>query len=68
MVLNRFSDVINDLTETNGLQVHRSHWVAMSAIEDVEQNGQSMQLRLVTGDSVPVSRSYRKATQTALGL
>ena len=68
MVLNRFSDVINDLTEKKGLQVHRSHWVAMSAIEDVEQNGQSMQLRLITGDSVPVSRSYRKATQTALGL
>jgi len=41
---------------TDGLQVHRSWWVATSAIEAVERSGRNLRLRLVGGLSAPVAR------------
>lgn len=41
---------------TDGLQVHRSWWVATSAIEAVERHGRNLRLRLVGGLSAPVAR------------
>lgn len=59
MVLARFSDIVRELSQTDGLQVHRSHWVANSAIVKEQKNGQSLTLLLSTGDNVPVSRSFK---------
>ena len=66
MVLARFSDVLRDFSAMPGMQVHRSHWVRLSAVTDQEKRGQSFHLTLSTGDSVPVSRSFRTQVQTAL--
>lgn len=59
MVLARFSDIVRELSQTDGLQVHRSHWVANSAIVKEQKNGQNLTLLLSTGDNVPVSRSFK---------
>ena len=59
MVLARFSDIIRELSIQDGLQVHRSHWVAKSAIAQEKKKGQSLSLILITGDIVPVSRSFK---------
>lgn len=59
MVLARFSDIVRELSPEVGLQVHRSHWVANSAIVSEQKNGQSLTLILRTGDTVPVSRSFK---------
>lgn len=59
MVLARFSDIVRELSQIDGLQVHRSHWVASSAIVKEQKNGQNLTLTLSTGDSVPVSRSFK---------
>lgn len=67
MVLARFSDMLRDLSASSGLQVHRSHWVRLSAVTGQEKRGQSLYLTLTTGDSIPVSRSFRTQVQTALG-
>lgn len=58
-VLYRFSDLIRDLDTYPGMQIHRSHWVAYAAIAEMEKSGQSMKVILTTGDSLPVSRTYR---------
>ena len=66
MVLNRFADVLRDLPEDAGIQVHRSHWVSIDAIAEAFREGANLRLRLRTEDIVPVSRSYRAATERLL--
>lgn len=43
--------------KVEGLQVHRSWWVARSAVAAVEGNPRSMRLRLTNGIVAPVARS-----------
>lgn len=66
MVLHRFSDILKDLPENAGVQVHRSHWVSFGAIAEAFKDGPNLRLRLQTGAIVPVSRSYRGTTEHAL--
>ncbi|WP_282604219.1 LytTR family DNA-binding domain-containing protein [Pelagibius sp. Alg239-R121] len=66
MVLHRFSDILLDLPAQAGIQVHRSHWVAFDAIAEPFKDGANLRLRLQSGEVVPVSRSYRSATEQAL--
>jgi hypothetical protein len=40
-----------------GLQTHRSWWVARRAIVGVERDGRNLRLRLLDGESAPVSRA-----------
>ena len=65
LILMRLADAIKELDGIDGLQVHRSHWVALSRVKGV-QRAQG-RLALVTSDDaeVPVSRSYRDAVKTA---
>ena len=66
MVLGRFSDYTAMLSSTLGLQVHRSHWVALRAVAEVFEENRNMKLRLTNGDVVPVSRRHR--TEVSDGL
>ncbi len=45
------------LSGVEGLQTHRSWWVARRAIEGVERNGRNLRLKLVDGETAPVSRA-----------
>jgi hypothetical protein len=65
LVLCRLSDALAELEGVDGLQVHRSWWVARSAVEAVEREGQKTRLRLVNGLSVSVSRTYLPAVRAA---
>lgn len=58
-VLYRFSDLVRDLETYPGMQIHRSHWVAYAAVAELEKSGQTMKVMLTTGESIPVSRTYR---------
>ena len=51
------SRVTAGLSGVEGLQVHRSWWVARRAIEGVERDGRNLRLRLVDGQAAPVSRA-----------
>lgn len=61
MELCRFSDIVADLSPEEGMQTHRSHWVSLSAVKSHQKEGQNLQLKLHSGDLVPVSRSHRAA-------
>ena len=61
MVLLRFRDALREVEEVDGLQVHRSHWVARAAVERVERRDGRVTLLLVNGSTVPVSRSFAPA-------
>jgi hypothetical protein len=53
----RFSDALDEVRNVEGVQVHRSHWVAIRAISRVRSEGKGHTLCLHNGSEVPVSRS-----------
>ncbi|MBJ6987231.1 LytTR family DNA-binding domain-containing protein [Devosia sp. MC521] len=65
LLLLRLSDAMRETAQIAGLQVHRSHWVALDAVRGcVRENGKLL-LELETGKRVPVSRSYTDAVKAA---
>ncbi len=58
MVLMRLSDAIKETKPTEGLQVHRSHWVANEAIVEARRVGDRAILKMTHGPEIPASRSY----------
>ncbi|APE44212.1 hypothetical protein BOO69_12990 [Sulfitobacter alexandrii] len=65
LILMRLSDALAELAGTEGLQVHRSHWVALGAVQRHRRiNGRDL-LVMADGAEVPVSRSFRPAARAA---
>lgn len=65
MILMRLADAVRELAGADGLQVHRSWWVAKQGIRDEKRvDGRSL-LVLPSGTEVPVSRSYRAKAKEA---
>ena len=61
MLLLRFRDALREVEGLDGMQVHRSHWVARAAVAGVERRAGRIVLRLGNGSEVPVSRSHAPA-------
>jgi hypothetical protein len=59
MVLYRFSDAVSQLDIDLGLQVHRSWWIARSAIQSMRQSAKKFFVVLNNGEEVPVSTPYQ---------
>ncbi len=59
MVMYRMRDAVSELKNWPGIRVHRSFWVAKSAVQEVEKTGRTFKLTLTNGLKVPVSQSYR---------
>lgn len=57
LVLMRLRDAMALVGETEGMQVHRSWWVARAAVEDVVREGRNVRLRLARGIEAPVARA-----------
>ncbi|HPF25339.1 MAG TPA: LytTR family DNA-binding domain-containing protein [Steroidobacteraceae bacterium] len=60
LILYRLSDAMLELADVDGAQVHRSWWVAASALSAERHRDH---LQLVNSLQVPVSRSFRVAAQ-----
>jgi LytTr DNA-binding domain-containing protein len=58
MMLYRFNDVVSELSDEHGMQVHRSHWVAFDAIERLLRENGRFWLSATDGAKIPVSRKY----------
>jgi hypothetical protein len=66
LVLYRFSDAVREAQEhIDGLQVHRSFWVARAAVSHTERGDRGLGLRLRDGTLIPVSRSCRPSVLKA---
>ncbi len=61
----RFGDAIEEMYPIDGFCTHRSHWVAKQAVRGWEKDKGKTYLRLVNGDRVPVSRTYRPELEDA---
>lgn len=65
MVLMRLSDAMAETEGTEGLQIHRSHWVALDGVAAVHKRQGKLVVETVAGDEMPVSRTYMNAVKEA---
>lgn len=65
LILMRLSDAIRETGPVVGLQVHRSHWVALDAVRTATRSGDRAVLTLVDGREITASRSYLPALRAA---
>lgn len=63
LVLLRLSDAMAEAGD--GVQIHRSHWVALRGIAKVERVSGKVVITTVTGAQLPVSRSFLPAIKAA---
>ena len=61
LVLMRFRDALREVDGIDGMQVHRSHWVAATAVVRMVRRGGRVFLKLTNGAEVPVSRTFAPA-------
>lgn len=67
MVLMRLSDAMAEAAPVPGLQIHRSHWVALDQVRAARRQGDGGVVTLSDGRDLPISRS-RMASARAAGL
>ena len=58
LILFRLKDAVSELAGADGMQVHRSYWVARAAVANTEKKGRKTTLLLKNGLRVPVSESF----------
>ena len=58
IVLMRLADAISETAPVKGLQVHRSHWVALNKVSAARREGDRAILTMTNGAEIPVSRRY----------
>jgi hypothetical protein len=59
LLLMRMRDAVAELDGVEGAQVHRSWWIARSAVARVEPHGRTLAIKLANGLKVPVSRERK---------
>ncbi len=65
MILMRLADAIRELGALEGMQTHRSWWVARQGLADTAKGDGKVTLKLKSGAEAPVSRTYQKAVKDA---
>ena len=65
LILMRLADAMRDLGGTDGLQTHRSWWVARDGVADTRREGGKLFLVLKSGKTAPVSRTYASPVKQA---
>ena len=53
----RLRDAMVLIADVEGMQVHRSWWVARAAVEDVLRDGRNIRLKLARDIEAPVARA-----------
>ena len=65
LVLMRLGDAIREVGATPGIQIHRSHWVALAAIAKVVKADGKPAVELPDGRRLGISRGYLAAAREA---
>ena len=65
LILMRLADAVRELEGANGVQVHRSWWVATDGVAEPRRDNGKLVLVLKSGTEVPVSRTYLPAARAA---
>lgn len=60
LILYAFGKAVQDQPAGRGVQIHRSHWVALAHVDRVERAGREGLCHLTGGRILPVSRRFRQ--------
>lgn len=63
----KFSAALELLAESDGIQVHRSHWVNLNAVTDLKtgRDGKPV-IKLLDGSEIPVAKARKKVLKSRL--
>ena len=65
LILMRLADAISELGDYDGMQVHRSWWVAKEGVEQIKRDQGKLHIILRDQTKVPVSRTYAPKIRVA---
>ncbi len=65
LVLMRLSDAIAETEGVDGLQIHRSHWVARDQVANTHRAGGKVSVETSVGTRLPVSRGFLPTAREA---
>lgn len=65
LLLMRLGDAIDEAAPVNGIQLHRSHWVALDAIRSARRHKGAAVVVLTDGRELPISRGRIEAAREA---
>lgn len=65
LLLMRLSDAIRETDGIDGLQIHRSHWIARDGAQTSLRRGGRLFVRMSDGTELPVSRNHAQAVKDA---
>jgi DNA-binding LytR/AlgR family response regulator len=65
LLLLRLSDAMRETGDVVGVQIHRSHWVALAAVERTLRADGKLLVELKGGRRLPISRGYLAAAKAA---
>ncbi len=70
LILHAFSSAVDQMAEATsgvaGMQIHRSHWVALSHVTGISKDGEKVFCDLDNGLQLPVSRPFRPELRAAV--
>jgi LytTr DNA-binding domain len=58
MILMRLKDAMEEAAPIDGLQIHRSHWIAREAVRAVHRRSGRIIVEMEEGEELPASRSF----------
>ncbi|MCP4315749.1 MAG: LytTR family transcriptional regulator [Hyphomicrobiales bacterium] len=65
LVLMRLADAISETEPVAGVQIHRSHWIALDAVTRTRREGERYVVEMNNGVLLPISRSCLPAAREA---
>jgi hypothetical protein len=68
LILYNLRDAVEELDDSAGMRVHRSHWVAFEHVRRVEKAGQRVHCVMSNDVRIPVSRPNQRAIVERFGL
>ncbi|MBB5573253.1 MULTISPECIES: LytTR family DNA-binding domain-containing protein [Rhizobium] len=67
LILLRFGDALTEIGNTEGIRLHRSHWIATEHVDRLKRDNGKLFVIARDGVEMPVSRSYVEAVQRRFG-
>ena len=67
LVLLRFGDALREIGDTEGMRLHRSHWIAADHVAGLKRDNGKLFIVTRDGAEMPVSRPYADAVRHRFG-
>ncbi|MFJ6325896.1 MULTISPECIES: LytTR family DNA-binding domain-containing protein [unclassified Rhizobium] len=67
LILLRFGDALMEVGDTEGLRLHRSHWIAADHVAGLKRDNGKLLVITRDGVEMPVSRPYAEAVRRRFG-